>query len=241
MTTVLLIPGLTCDDHVWTATRDKLTAAGHQVAIGDVRTQDTITKMAQSLLEDHEGDLVVIGHSMGGRVAMEMARLAPARITALGLLNTGMHPLQDGELPKREANIALANTQGMEALATQWIPGMMAQGLPADPEVVQGLRDMVMRMTPDIHERQLRALIARPDAALSIGAYEGPMLLMTGRQDQFSPISQHEDIRSLCPQAELHIIENAGHFAPVEQPASVAAILTDWVTGLHHIRRQEAS
>jgi len=87
-------------------------------------------------------------------------------------------------------------------------------------------------MTPEIHERQMRALLDRPDASASIGAYTAPLLLMVGRQDQWSPVAQHEAIAQLCTQARLEIIEDAGHFAPVEQPAAVAGLLAGWVRSL---------
>jgi pimeloyl-ACP methyl ester carboxylesterase len=58
------------------------------------------------------------------------------------------------------------------------------------------------------------------------------VLLITGRQDQWSPIAQHEEIAALCPRAELHIIENAGHFAPVEQPHATARVIADWAQRL---------
>ncbi|MDA0187459.1 MAG: alpha/beta fold hydrolase [Proteobacteria bacterium] len=227
MTRILLIPGLICDGHVWQGCLAAL--AGHDVAVADLGVATDITAMAEQLLATHSGDLIVVGHSMGGRVAMEMARIAPARLRALALLNTGLAPLKAGELPKREAMIAFAHEQGMAALADHWLPGMMAAGIPPDPEVMAGLRAMVGRMTPDQHERHIRALIARPDASLWIGAWQGPLLLMTGRQDIWSPIAQHEEIAALCPQARLEIIEEAGHFAPVEQPAAVGALISAWV------------
>ncbi len=227
MTRILLIPGLICDAHVWQGCVDAL--AGHDVVVADVSTQTSLTAMAEDLLAHHPGDLIVAGHSMGGRVAMEMARITPDRLRGLALLNTGMAPLKDGELPKREAIIAFAHDKGMAALADHWLPGMMAAGMPPDPGVMAGLRAMVCRITPDQHERQIRALIARPDAALTLGAWTGPMLLITGRQDIWSPIAQHEAIAALCPQARLEIIEEAGHFAPVEQPAQVAALISAWV------------
>ena len=239
MTQILLIPGLVCDGHVWQATHAALQPLPVQVA--DVTTQPTITVMATDLLDQHPGPLVLMGHSMGGRVAMEMARLAPERIRAMALLNTGMNPQGDGELPKREAMIALCNTQGMAALADAWLPGMMAAGLDPNPAVLDGLRAMVCRMTPQIHERQMRALLARPDARLSMPTYRRPLMLMTGRQDIWSPIAQHQDIAALCPQACLEIIEDAGHFAPVEQPAAVAKVLVDWVRDVLATQRPEGT
>lgn len=222
MPTVLLIPGLVSDEFVWAA----LTATFPSV-VADVTTQPTIPDMARALLARHPGRLILAGHSMGGRVAMEMARMAPGRIAGMALLNTGMHPRREGEEAKRQAMIDLAHGQGMSALAAAWLPGMMNAETTPDPALMADLTAMVCRMTPDIHERQLRALLSRPDASATL-AYKGPMLLIVGRQDQWSPVSQHQDIARLCPQARLEIIENAGHFAPVEQPTIVARLLADW-------------
>ncbi len=236
MTRILLIPGLVCDGHVWRAVQHAL--GGHEVIIADVTHQPGISAMAQDLLARHAGSLVVMGHSMGGRVAMEMARIAPARLHGMALLNTGMAPLREGELPKREQIIALAHQQGMAALADTWLPGMMAQGIDPDPAVMAGLRAMVCAMTPEIHERQIRALIERPDARQSMPEWRGPLMLMTGREDVWSPIAAHEEIARLCPQAQLEIIDGAGHFAPVEQPAKVAALLAEWVSQLPHLQTE---
>lgn len=227
MATVVLIPGLICDGHVWQAVQAVVPAV-----VADVTVQPSIPAMADEILARHPGPIVAIGHSMGGRVAMEMARQAPGRMAALGLLNTGLHPRRAGEEAKRHAMIDLANTYGMEALAAAWLPGMMAAGIDPDPAVMAGLTAMVCRLTPEIHERQMRALLDRPDAAATIGAFAGPMLLVTGRQDIWSPVAQHKEIAALCPQARLEIVEGAGHFAPVEQPAAVARMLADWVAGI---------
>jgi protocatechuate 4,5-dioxygenase alpha subunit len=232
LTTFVLIPGLVCDGHVWRATEAALAEAGFETVVADVTAQDSITAMAEAVLAAFDGPLVPVGHSMGGRVAMEIARLAPERLRGLALLNTGMHALKPGEPEKREGMIALAHEVGMAGLAARWLPGMMAEGLEPDPQVVQGLTEMVCRMTPEIHERQIRALMGRPDASQGIGAYRGPMLLLTGRQDQWSPVAQHEEIRALCPQARLIIVDKAGHFAPVEQPGETAAAIVDWAVTL---------
>lgn len=222
MTTVLLIPGLVSDGFVWAAVTSALPSV-----VADVTTQSTIPDMARDLLERHPERLILAGHSMGGRVAMEMARMAPGRIAGMALLNTGIHPRRDGEEAKRQAMIDLAHGQGMAALAAAWLPGMMNAAVTPAPQLMADLTAMVCRMTPEIHERQFRALLSRPDAGASL-AFKGPMLLLVGRQDIWSPISQHKDIARLCPQARLEIIEDAGHFAPVEQPSVVAGLLADW-------------
>lgn len=223
MPNLLLIPGLVSDAFVWQGV-----LARRPASVADVTTQATITGMAETLLARHAGRLIVAGHSMGGRVAMEMARIAPSRIAGLALLNTGMHPRREGEEAKRQEKIDLAHRLGMPTLAESWLPGMLARGISPDPAVMAGLEAMVCRFSPEVHERQMRALLGRPDAAAHMPAWTGPLLLLTGAEDAWSPVAQHQDIARLCPQARIEIIEDAGHFAPVEQADRVGEIVADW-------------
>ena len=224
MTTTLLIPGLLCDRFCWEAVLARLPAE-----VADQSTQDDLTQMARDLLQRHPGALRVAGHSMGARVAMEMARLAPDRIERLALLDTGIHPLRAGETEKRDEIVRFAFDNGMRALADRWLPPMVWQGNQTDTALMDGLRAMVLRMTPELHARQIRALVNRPDAAATLGQVACPVLLMVGRHDQWSPVAQHEDMLALLPGARLEIIEDACHFAPVERPGAVADILVPFL------------
>lgn len=211
MTTTLLIPGLLCDAFVWEPTLKRL---GGDVLVADLSAQDSIADMAADCLALAEGPLAVAGHSMGARVAMEMARQAPERIVRLALLNTGIQPLRDGEPEKREHAIRLGYDEGMEALAERWLPGMVWEENLGNDSLMQGLEQMVLPCDADLHARQIRALTGRPDAAAYLSEISCPTLLVVGRQDKWSPVSQHEDMLALLPDARLKIVENAGHFAP---------------------------
>lgn len=222
MTTTILIPGLICDAVVWRHVHDVLDDA----LVADLSTQDNLTVMAHDCLAMREGSLLVAGHSMGARVAMEMARLAPERIEKLVLLDTGIHPLSEGETEKRAETIEFAHKNGMQALADRWLPGMVYAPNQQNMKLMQSLTDMVLRQNSNLHERQIKALVNRPDATTYLADITCPVLLVVGREDQWSPVSQHEDMLKLLPDARLEIIENAGHFAPVEQPREVARIMT---------------
>ena len=88
---------------------------------------------------------------------------------------------------------------------------------------------MVLLRDPDLHARQIRALVNRPDAASYLADIACPVLLVVGRQDQWSPVAQHEEMLRLLPDARLEIVENAGHFAPLEQADTVASLLADFL------------
>ena len=90
---VVLIPGLLCDEVVWA---DVIAALpfGTQTWVPDHGLHHSLPMMAQAVLQGSPaGPLWVVGHSMGGRVALEMYRQAPERIAGLALLDTGWLPL----------------------------------------------------------------------------------------------------------------------------------------------------
>lgn len=223
--TILLVPGLLCDATVWQPALARLPGA----VVADLSTQDNITRMAQNLLAQNPGPLKVAGHSMGARVAMEMAHIAPERIERLALLDTGIHPLREGETAKRDEIVRFAYDNGMAALAARWLPPMVWEGNQSDADLMRRLTDMVLAKDADLHARQIKALVDRPDAASYLAEIRCPVLLVVGRDDQWSPVSQHEDMLALLPDARLEIVENAGHFAPVEQPDIVAGLLADFL------------
>ena len=225
--TTILIPGLICDRIVWDPIIGQL---GPDIIIADLTTHNDITAMARDCLALTEGRIRVAGHSMGARVALEMARLAPDRVERLALLDTGIHPLKDGEREKRDEIVAFAHANGMQALSDRWLPGMVHPSRHDDNDLMIALNAMVLRQSPVIHEQQITALVNRPDAAAYLSEISCPVLLMVGRQDAWSPVSQHEDMLALLPDAQLVVIEDAGHFAPVEQPAATAAALVPFLT-----------
>src|SRR5690606_34680181 len=123
--------------------------------------------------------------------------------------NTGHHPRRDGEEIKRQAMIDLGH-ESMEKLVAEWLPPMLDPARVGDEVLTAELSAMVMRAGPDVHERQIRALIGRPDATAYLKDIGCPVLLVAARQDSWSPIAQHEEIKASVDDAELVVIENAG-------------------------------
>ena len=76
-------------------------------------------------------------------------------------------------------------------------------------------------------QRQIHALETRPDASATIHNIQCPTLFVVGRQDQWSPVSRHEDMLGLLPDARLEIVEDAGHFSLVEQSDAVASLIAN--------------
>lgn len=225
---IVLVPGLLCDASVWTAQVAALRAHA-EVLVADLSSQDSIEAMARDTLAMTDGPLAVIGHSMGARVALAMVAQAPDRIVRLALLDTGAQPRRDGEEATRQVLVDLANREGMAALAARWLPPMVHEDRTGDAALMEPLMAMVARATPAQHERQIRALLGRPDARPLLPAIACPTLVMVGRQDRWSPLAQHEEIAAAIPGSKLVVIEDSGHMAPVEQPEQVSRALLAWL------------
>jgi pimeloyl-ACP methyl ester carboxylesterase len=225
---LLLLSGLLCDETIWADIPQRLkgSADARIISFGGF---SSIPAMAEHVLAAAPERFAVAGHSMGGRVALEVMRSAPWRVSGLALLNTGVHTVRDGEPQSRGRLLRLAYERGMSALAAEWLPPMMAAGASRTVELMPRLTAMVARSTADSYAGQINALLNRPDALPVLPTIAVPTLLLSGSEDTWSPISQHETMRRRIPHATLFEIHGAGHMAPIERPEAVAVALREWL------------
>lgn len=230
---LLLLPGLMCDEAVWV---DQVQALSPQsdVQVAAYGRINSIDGMARHVLETARAErFAVAGHSMGGRVALEVCRQAPERVQGLALLDTGCAPLAggdhgQGERQGRMALLAQARAEGMRAMGRVWARGMVHPDRLESP-VFDAILDMLERSDPDRFEAQIEALLNRPDARPLLPQITCPTLLLCGREDGWSPPARHEEMQAAIPGATLEIIEHCGHMCTMEQPQAVSAALSRWL------------
>lgn len=231
--TVILLPGLLCDESVWFHQREVLSHTAHCI-VPSYGQLDSVSDMAQAVLAAAPpARLSLAGHSMGGRVALEMVRLAPERIERLALLDTGTDPIAKNdaggqERAQRLALLQQARKEGMRAMGRQWARGMVHPSR-VDSPLFETILDMIERKTPAVFEAQITALLARPDARAVLASLSCTTLLLCGRQDAWSPLSRHEQMHQALPHSRLIAIEESGHMTPMEQPEAVSRALLEWL------------
>ncbi len=228
---LLLLSGLLCDETIWADIPERLGDRA-DVRVMSFRGFSSISAMAEHVLAMAPERFAVAGHSMGGRVALEVLRSASRRVSGLALLNTGVHTVRDGETQSRGRLLRLAYERGMSALAAEWLPPMMAVGSARNVDLMPRLVAMVERSTPESYAGQINALLHRPEALSVLPMIGVPTLLLSGSEDTWSPISQHETMRRRIPHATLFEIHGAGHMAPIERPDAVALALREWLADI---------
>lgn len=228
--TRVLLPGLLCDREVWQAQIDALGPCH----VPDYGTLDSLRGMAEHVLATAPaGPLAVAGHSMGGRVAFEMLRLAPERIERLALLDTSYHPLAEGEAGESEragrmALLAKARRDGMHAMAREWAVGMVHPSRHGTP-LFEAIVEMLARKTPGHYAAQIKALLERPDAEALLPTIRCPTLLLCGRDDAWSPPARHEHMQRQIAGSRLVVVEQCGHMSTMEQPEAVSRAFAEWM------------
>jgi pimeloyl-ACP methyl ester carboxylesterase len=233
---LLLLPGLMCDQVFWQPLIDALppTLNGQVVDYGDA---DSLGAMAQAALAVAPARFALAGHSMGGRVAMELVRLAPQRVERLVLMDTGYRPLAPGEAGEQEragrmALVELARRDGVRTMAEEWTKGMVHPSRLGDAMLVGQIIDMFAHKSAHLFANQQQALLNRADATPVLTSLAGlglPTLLLCGRQDSWANLAQHEAMLGLAPQASLCVIEDAGHMVLMEQPAATRQALLSFL------------
>ena len=232
-TPLVLVPGLMCDDVVWAHQTQALAdVADIQMATNGAR--DSLVAMAEAIIAQAAPRFAIAGHSMGGRVALEVVRRVPERVTALALLDTGHQPLAAGEAGEREvagrmALVEKARRQGMRAMGWEWLQGMVYPSRLSDAILVNAILDMIERKNADLFAAQTHALIHRPDATPLLGKIRCPTLCLCGQEDLWSPPRRHEEMGNLLERSSLTVVPYCGHMSTMERPAAVSAALRDWL------------
>ena len=233
-TSLLLVPGLMCDHTSWAPMLPYLNPHIAHTTI-DHGDADSLVAMAERILENAPAVFDLAGHSMGGRVALEVMRLAPQRVRRLALLGTGYRAKESGEagadeLRKRQVLLDIARAQGVRAMAVEWVKPMVAPSRLSDPIFVEQIIAMICRKSEDIFKRQIKALIERPDASNVLSHIQIPTLVMAGAFDGWATPAQHQEIADLIPsKPDVAVTGPSGHMMMMEEPQLVAQHFNQWL------------
>ena len=170
------------------------------------------------------------GCSLGGYALYELWRRNPQRVQALAFCCSKPQPDTAVNKAKREEWIAEIRARGIDgffdAMASTLV-GPTARQL--DPGKAAAARAMMTAMPPETVVAVQQGLMARPDSMPAVRTMTVPTCVIAGGEDASSTPTEMmllaESIRNAGYNSEYHLLPNAGHYAPWEQPDEVASIL----------------
>jgi 3-oxoadipate enol-lactonase len=177
-------------------------------------------------LMDHVGwdRALVAGASMGGCVSLAFAQRYPARVAALGLIDTtAWYGEQAREQWEERARKALDG--GLTALVdfqvTRWFSDAFRA---AHPEAVSASVAVFLRNDPRAYAATCRMLGAA-DLRPALASIRVPAAVVVGEEDYATPVTMAEMLHRSIGGSTLTVLKNARHLTPLERPDEIAAEL----------------
>ncbi|HEX7813361.1 MAG TPA: alpha/beta fold hydrolase [Burkholderiales bacterium] len=227
---LVLLPGLLCDAALWEPQLSDLADIA-DFFVADLTAQETMKDMAAAVLRDAPWkEFALAGLSMGGYVAQEIVRQAPQRVKKLALLDTRSRPEEPLETERRHQFIKLAQSErGFTPVTTRLLPFLLHPSRVKEAALVNVIRDMAERIGVEAYVRQQTAIIARPDFRPDLPKIQCPTLVLCGREDQLTPLSDSQFIAAAVPGAKLVVVEECGHMSTLERPTVVNKAMRAWL------------
>lgn len=227
---VVFLPGLACDAALWASQASALEAAGWPVAVSDAHERaPTLETMAQALLAEHDGPLVLAGASMGGMVALHATLQAPQRVAGLVLVGSSARADSDEVRRLRADAIGHFEQGDVEPFLRVNAPLALHPRRAGDAALIGQYLAMVLRAGAPQLVAQNRAVMQRPDLRAHLPSIACPALVIVGEADGLTPPEHAHELAAALAQAELEVIDGAGHLPTIETPERVTTRLRAWL------------
>lgn len=167
---------------------------------------------------------VLVGHSQGGLIALEIAAKAPERVTGIGFIATA------NAIPVNDALIGMAETKQHKAIAamTAWGHGpeahMHENTWPGASNITYGLEVMELNAETAL-ATDLKSCAEFESGLEKAAGVKCPTICIFAEKDKMTPVKFGKALAGALPDNELHVLPGVGHMLPVERPREVNALL----------------
>lgn len=228
---LVVLPGTLCDDRLFAPLRQRM--GDRETIFIPLAGERSTAAMAKHVLARAPERFALLGFSLGGIVAMEIAAVAPRRVAGLALVATNARADPPDNAARRRAEVARAQSAGL----TAYVDGLWQEAVAPAHAQNTALRGLLSEMAEDagaaIFAEQAEIAIDRVDSRARLPNITVPTLVVCGEDDRVCPPHLHREIAEAAPAATLAIVPDAGHFLPLEQPDALAGEVARWLERLH--------
>jgi len=227
---IVIIPGLLSDARVFLPQIVHL-GARHPLHIALPTAGDSVEQMSEAILATAPPSFVLVGHGLGGDVALDILRRENGRASRAVLISTDPLAEPPATAAAREARMVAAKAGRLKEVVGQEYPDTAFAASEWRAEIVALLRDMALSLGEGVFLRQSRALQRRPDQQKTLRKVKLPVLCIAGAEDTLVPVRRQEFTSQLAPYGRLEVIAGAGHMPMLEQPEAVTQAIETFLKG----------
>lgn len=174
------------------------------------------------------GPAIVVGHSMGGYIALAFAKAFPMFLSGLVLVGTRAGGDDEAAAAARRATAKKVQDEGLGSVIEAMSPKMLS-ATNTDEAMAHAVREFMWSSSSKGVVDALLGMAQRPDERAHIQDIRASTLVVTGADDQIIPPSESEQLAQAIPGAELVVVPRAGHLVAYEQPQAFNAALKAWL------------
>lgn len=221
-TQLLLISGLLSNDSIWADQINHLSNVSFIKVISP--TQDSPQKMVDEILEQAPNQFILVGHSMGGWICLEVMRKAKERVTKLGLINTTASSDTPMKKAKRKEMIQRVENGEFRPVVKELVDYFVF-----NTSVKKDVEKMFLDVGEQAFLRQEKSMLIRDECESVLSMIQCPTLVIHAVKDKVFTLEDHQNLVNNIPNAKLAIIEDCGHMSPLESPQAVTSLLSSWI------------
>jgi pimeloyl-ACP methyl ester carboxylesterase len=230
---LILIPPFMSTKSFWDNQVEALEGQAN-IFVPDTTKHDNIEDIASEIISHVPAEFYLAGLSMGGYVCFEIMRQLIAsgddgRIKKLALLGTNFRADTPIIIKSREDQMAAALDGDMEGVYSKIIPLLVHKRFHKDIDFLTQLYGMVIELGSEVFVRQQLVNMSRVDSTSLLPNIKRQTLLICGRDDVLTPVPYHNLMQEFIPRSDLVLIDDCGHFSPLEQPDQVSSSLKQWL------------
>jgi pimeloyl-ACP methyl ester carboxylesterase len=227
---IVFIPGLMSDARLFMPQIVHL-GVRRPVQIIIPQQGETVEQMSDAALASLPPKFSIVGHGLGGDIALDLVRRIPDRVTKVVLMATDPLAEAPHAAAARESRIVAAKSGRLGEAMLQEIPPSAIAACDWHSDIMALIRDMALNLGEGVFVRQSKALQRRPDQQKTMRKVKIHALVIAGEFDTIVPVRRQEFTANLMPFGQLLVIPGAGHFASLEQPEAVSGAIEAFLSG----------
>ncbi len=227
---LLLVPGFMADETLWNDMSAALARFG-PILHADLRHDTSVEAMARRALAAAPPSFLLVGFSMGGYIARDIARLAPdygKRVAALVLVATSTRPDTPAMRQRKGAVGHAAPSVAFSGLSRIAVASSLHPKDKHNEAMIERVRAMGVRLGGEVFRRQ--SVLERPGDIGRLDQIRCPTLVVAAAQDQLRSLEEARELQAGIPDATLAVIEDSGHMIPIEAPQRLLEVVVPWLS-----------
>ena len=229
MKTLVLIPGYMCNNQMWQNQLTQLKKK-YKVIIPELKKGKTINEFSKNTLKSLPDIFSIIGFSMGGFIALDLAINYPKRIDNLILVGTNARSVsKERRILLKKSLLELNNKNYIERFSTSSFQSYFAKRNQNKKNYLKLIKTMVKDCGIKCLTRQTNAILHRPKLIEKLAKIKSRCLIISGSQDRLSTKEMNMELHNKIKNSEIYFVTKSGHFVMLEEFEEFNKKILSWL------------